>query len=66
MLKDRRVLLEQEIAKMKQECGQLYLKIVKKTASQQEEAAYATMREELADMMTDLDILNQMIVDGHE
>ena len=65
MLKDRRVLIEKEIEDMKKACGQLYLKIVKRVASYQEETAYATMKEELHDKMCDLTIINQMIADGH-
>jgi hypothetical protein len=66
MLKDRRVLIEQEVAKQKTVCGHLYLKIVRGQGSLWDETQYATEKETLSDMLTDLMIVNQMITDGHE
>ena len=69
MLKDRRVLLEQEITKQKQACGQLYLRIVKDEFDAQRaevSKTYDHMKMKLADTLTDLMIVNQMIDDGHK
>jgi hypothetical protein len=66
MLKDRRVLLEQEMIKQKQACGQLYLRIVKGECDANDSKIYDSMKMKLADMMTELMIVNQMLVDGHQ
>lgn len=66
MLKDRRVLVEQEITKVKQACGQLYLKLVSGNGTGYDKMDYDKMKSELSDMMSDLLVINQMIEDGHE
>lgn len=66
MLTDRRVLLEQEIAKLKQECDKLYFKIVSGNATGMDKMKYVGMRAELSDQMSDLLIFDHMIEDGHE
>ena len=66
MLKDRRVLLEQEIVKQKQACGQLYLRIVSGDCNANDSKIYDSMKMKLADTLTDLMIINQMIEDGHK
>jgi hypothetical protein len=64
MLKDRRALLEQEIVKQKQACGALYLCIVKGETGW--DKTYDDMKAKLADKMTELMIVDQMINDGHK
>jgi hypothetical protein len=66
MLKDRRVLMEQEMTKQKQACGQLYIKIVRGEADAVEVQMYDSMKLKLADMMSELTIVDQMIADGHK
>ena len=66
MLKDRRVLIEQEITKLKQECGKLYFKIVSGNSAGGDKLQYDDMKAELSDIMSDLLIIDQMIADGHE
>lgn len=66
MLKDRRVLMEKEMLDMKNECGQLYLKIAKNQHVPGDKTRYDTMRSLLTDMIIDLEIVDQMIADGHE
>jgi hypothetical protein len=66
MLKDRKVLLEQEIAELKTKCGKLYLKIVSGNAGGFDKIDYDAMKARLSDMMSDLDIVEHMIADGHE
>lgn len=66
MLKDRRVLLERDMIKQKQACGQLYLRIIKDDCDANDSKIYDSMKMKLADMLTELMIVNQMIADGHE
>ena len=68
MLKDRRILLEQEITKQKQTCGQLYKQIIvgNYNADPIHRNVYEKMRTTLSDNITELAIIDQMIADGHE
>ena len=66
MLRDRRVLLEQELVKKKQACGALYKKIILEQAEPVEARMYDSMKSELAGMIAELAIVDQMIADGHE
>lgn len=66
MLKDRRVLMERELVKQKQACGQLYKKIVTGQSSGVEQSMYESMKLKLADMTAELAIVEQLIEDGAE
>lgn len=66
MFKDRRVLIEQEIVKQKQACGQLYKRIVTGQADLNDSKMYDSMKATLSDMISELMIIEQMIQDGHE
>lgn len=66
MLKDRRILLEQEIVKQTRICGILYLKIIKNEADLFEKDRYDAMKAKLSDDIADLAIIKQMILDGHD
>ena len=66
MLRDRRPLLEQDIVKLKQAAGQLYLRIVTGQADANDNRIYANLKEQLSDKLADLTIINQMIQDGHQ
>ena len=66
MLKDRRVLLEKEMVKQKQACGQLYQNIVLGRIDANEGKMYDSMKLKLMDMIAEIAIVDQMIADGHE
>jgi len=65
MLKDRRVLMEQEMVKQKQACGQLYRNIILEQVDAIESKMYDSMKLKLMDMIAELAIVDQMIADGH-
>jgi hypothetical protein len=66
MLADRRALIEQEIIKQTQACGQLYKKIILGNANSVEGQMYQSMKMKLMDMTIELNIVNQMLADGHQ
>ena len=66
MLKDRRVLVENEIVKMKKECGELYLFMVMNEQTSASQFEYETKKTKLSDLMIELSVINQMIEDGNE
>lgn len=51
--------------KQKQDCGALYKKIVMGYSSPAESKVYHEMKLKLMDMIAEIDIVNQMIADGH-
>jgi hypothetical protein len=63
MLKDRRVLLEQEITKQKVVCGALYLEMIQTNLTSS--IVYDSNLEKLSKMMTELMIISDMIAAGH-
>jgi hypothetical protein len=65
MLKDRRVLLEQEIVKLHQEAASMYLNLVR-TNSDLLNNSYQELRERISSLEFDLNIVNQLIYKGHE
>lgn len=66
MLKDRRVLLAAEIVKQKKLCGDLYIKMVTDEQAAIPMMTYQKEKEKLANLLLDLEIINQMIADGHK
>ena len=58
--------MEQELVKQKQVCGALYLKMVTCQATPTEMSIYDSAKSKLADMMSEIAIVEQMIADGHE
>lgn len=64
MLKDRRVLLEQEIAKLTKECGKLYFDAVMDNNAGIR-PGYDLSIDRLSKLTTELMVINQMIADGH-
>ena len=66
MLKDRRVLLEQEIAKLTSTCGQMYIDAVRQVPTAPELNEYHSLIEKLSIMKTELGIITEMINQGHE
>lgn len=65
MLKDRRVLLEQELDKAHKAAGKLYLQIVRSDGDVHN-VLYQELKERIADLQSDVDIVNKLIEDGHE
>ena len=63
MLKDRRELVLQELAKKKQAAAQLYLQAVQSFQSDPG-PEYEQLREEISDLDYDLTIINQLILEG--
>lgn len=64
MLKDRRALLENEIAKQKALCGKMYLEMIRFNESAS--AAYDAELTKLTRMMAELSVISQMISEGHQ
>jgi len=64
MLKDRRVLLEQEIARVFDEAAAKYLDIVVNDGDVHS-AEYQSLSEKVMKLQFDLDIVNKLIHNGH-
>ena len=65
MLKDRRVLLEQEITKAHDEAAKLYLDIVTNDRDVASPEYYA-LKDKITSLQFDLNIVNQLIFKGHK
>ena len=66
MLKDRRTLMEQEIAKLKKLCGEMYIAAIRSEPTKEELDIYNAQLEKLGTMVTELSIVTNMINQGHE
>ena len=65
MLKDRRVLLEQEIKKAFDQAANMYLSIVVSNGDVNSKE-YQDLKKHIADLHFDLDMVNSLILKGHE
>jgi hypothetical protein len=65
MLKDRRVLLEQEIAKAHEEASTLYLDIVTHDGDIYSKK-YASIKDKIMNLEFDLNVVNKLIDKGHK
>jgi hypothetical protein len=65
MLKDRRVLLEQEITKAQDEAATMYLDIVTHCGDVHS-TQYQTLRNKIMDLQFDLDLVNLLISKGNK
>ena len=65
MLKDRRVLLEQEIKKAHDEAAAIYLDIVTHDKDVHN-AEYESIKNKIMNLEFDLNVVNQLIHQGHE
>jgi len=65
MLRDRRLLLEQELRRAHDTASALYLDIVT-TDGDVNDPAYHAIRNRIADLQFDLNVVNQLIHKGHE
>jgi hypothetical protein len=66
MLKDRRLLLEQEIKKAHSEAANMYLSIVVSNHSEIPSPEYQALRDRITNLQFDLNVVNQLIYNGHE
>ena len=66
MLKDRRVLLEQEIKRAHAEAANMYLSIVVSNNGEIPSTEYQALRDRITDLQFDLNVVNQLIFNGHE
>ena len=66
MLKDRRLLLEQEIKKAHAEAANMYLSIVVSNHSEIPSPEYQALRDRITNLQFDLNVVNQLIFNGHE
>jgi hypothetical protein len=66
MLKDRRNLMEQEIAKLKKICGDMYIAAIRSEPTKEDLDVYNRQVERLGTMVTELSIIKDMINQGHE
>jgi len=64
MLKDRRVLLEQEIKKAHDQAANMYLSIAVGGATGFDED-YQTLKNHVMDLQFELDMVNKLILKGH-
>lgn len=65
MLKDRRVLLEQEITKAHEEAATMYLHIVTHDGDVAS-IEYQSIKDKIMNLQFDLNIVNSLITKGHE
>lgn len=65
MLKDRRLLLEQELRKAREAAANMYLSIVVSNSDPHNEE-YQKLKDHITDLQFDLDMVNQLIYKGHE
>ena len=66
MLKDRRVLLEEEIKKAHTEAANMYLSIAVGNNGSVSSVEYRALRERITSLQFDLNVVNQLIHKGHE
>lgn len=66
MLKDRKALLEQEIRKSHDAAANMYLSIVVGHNGDMNNQAYQDMRKHITDLQFDLNMVNQLLLKGHE
>jgi hypothetical protein len=65
MLKDRRVLLEKELARAHDSASKLYLHIVTNNGDVAD-PEYYILKDKITSLQFDLNIVNQLIYQGHE
>jgi hypothetical protein len=65
MLKDRRLLLEQEIKKFHKEAATIYLDIVTHDLDAHNDE-YESIRDKIVRLEFDLNMVNQLIAKGHQ
>ena len=58
--------MEQEIAKLKKICGDMYIAAIRGEPTEEELIVYNNQVERLGTMVTELSIVNDMINKGHE
>jgi hypothetical protein len=66
MLKDRRVLLEQEIKKAHADAANMYLSIAIANNGDVNSSEYQALKDRITNLQFDLNVVNQLIYNGHE
>ena len=66
MLKDRRLLLEQEIKRAHTEAANMYLSIVVSNHAEIHSPEYQAIRDRIGKLQFDLNMVNQLIFNGHQ
>jgi len=66
MLKDRRLLLEQEIKKAHSEAANMYLSIVVSNHADVPSPEYQALKDRITSLQFDLNVVNQLIYNGHK
>jgi len=66
MLKDRRVLLEQELKQAHTEAANMYLSIVVSNHADVPSPEYQALKDRITSLQFDLNVVNQLIFNGHQ
>ena len=66
MLKDRRILIEQELAKAQAAAAEMYLNIVVGRDGDVHSSEYQLLKNRIMDLQFDLNMVNDLIDKGHE
>lgn len=66
MLKDRRILIEQELAKAQAAAAEMYLNIVVRRDGDVYSSEYQLLKNRIMDLQFDLNMVNDLIDKGHE
>lgn len=66
MLKDRRILIEQELAKAQAAAAEMYLNIVVGRDGDVYSSEYQLLKNRIMDLQFDLNMVNDLIDKGHE
>jgi hypothetical protein len=66
MLKDRRILIEQELAKAQAAAAKMYLNIVVGRDGDVYSSEYQLLKNRIMDLQFDLNMVNDLIDKGHE
>jgi hypothetical protein len=66
MLRDRKALLEQEIKKAHSEAASMYLSLVIGGSGDVHSKEYQELKEKISTMNFDLNVVNQLIAQGHK
>ena len=66
MLRDRKALLEQEIRKLHEAAANMYLSIAVSSNGDAGSKEYQDLRNHISDLQFDLNMVNQLILTGHD
>ncbi len=66
MLRDRKALLEQELSSLKAEAAHMYLSIAVGGNGDVHSKEYQDLKEKISSLNFDLNMVNQLILQGHQ